>query len=418
MAKKAPSRFRSMQIISSKAHELWLKAKAVREQQKQHSPLTTDEEEIETGPDLVVGIELPSVIKATLAILGILFAAWFLFVIRDKIFIMVLALFLSIIIDSSVNFLERRARIPRSIAVILVYFIFVAIFAFLIASLIPIVAQQIRDLAQLMNHSADDFLANPQIKLPFVSSAFNDKISLSLHELLSNLAIKDRTSAMMQFGQNLSGAAQTSFTFAVQIAGSVVNFMLSATLILFLTFFIQMEKEKISDYFLIFFPRRYRHYIHEKSDEVYHKMSQWTQGQLLLCVAVGIMSFVALTILGMPYALTLALLTGFTEFIPYAGPLIAAVPAIMVAISQGGLFLAVVVAIIFYAIQFTEAHILVPLIMKHSVGLSPILIMFSMLVAVSFPNTIHPIVGIILAVPVTTIITIFIDDLRQMTRKK
>lgn len=417
MASKEPHSFKSIQILSTKAHELWSKARSAREEQQKKPPMTSRDIEEYKGPDATIAIELGSVVKATLAILGIYIAANVLFIIRDKLFILGLGFFLSIVIDSSVRFLERR-KIPRSMAVLIVYLIFISIALFLIASLVPIVAGQLQDLARLINHSADDFLANPQINLPFVPETFNAKLSNVSHEIFDTLQIKDRASALLQFGQNLSLAAQTSLAFAVQVAGSVVNFILSFILILFLAFFIQMEKEKISDYFLIFFPRRYRHYIHEKTDEVYVKMSQWAQGQLLLCLALFILSYVALTILQVPYALTLALLAGFMEFIPYAGPIIAAVPAILVGFTSGGFVLAIIVFIIYYVIQLTENHVLVPLIMKHTVGLSPILVIFSMLVAVSFPSTVHPIVGIIIAVPLTTIITLFIDDLRQMTRKK
>jgi hypothetical protein len=123
-------------------------------------------------------------------------------------------------------------------------------------------------------------------------------------------------------------------------------------------------------------------------------MSKWFQGQLLLCLSIAILTFIALEILGMPYAQTLALLAGFTEFIPYAGPLIGAVPAVFVAGTQAGLVWALVVTLVYYAIQLCENNLLVPLIMKHAVGLSPISIMFGMFVGVSFPDTIHPVVGL------------------------
>ena len=114
----------------------------------------------------------------------------------------------------------------------------------------------------------------------------------------------------------------------------------------------------------------------------------------------------------MPYALTLAVLAGFCEFIPAMGPLIAAVPSVFIALTQEGFIWALVVAGIYYVIQWCENNLLVPLIMKRAVGLSPIAILFGMLIGVSFPETIHPVLGIMLAIPTTTIIAIFLNDWR------
>ncbi|MBP9773787.1 MAG: AI-2E family transporter [Candidatus Peribacteraceae bacterium] len=417
MKKEPQPSFKSIQILGTKAHEIWTKARAAKQAQKKASNTAEGAEAEMPGADLTIAITLSSVVKATLAIFAIYLGAQFLFTIRDKIFILCLAFFLSIVIDSSVSFLERM-RIPRGFAVLLVYILFLSVLIFLVASLIPIVAYQVQDLARLINRSADDFLATPDVQIPLVSDAINAQLSSLMHNLLEGLQIKDRTDAMTQFGANLSLAAQNSFGFAVQLAGSVFNFIATSILILFLTFFIQMEKEKISNYFRIFFPRHYRRYVDAKAEAVYLKMSQWAQGQIILCFSIGLMAFIALKILGMPYALTLALLAGFTEIIPYAGPIIAAVPAVLIAGTQGGFVWAVITMGIYYAIQFCENHILVPLVMKHAVGLSPIVVMFGMLVAVSFPSTIHPILGVILAVPVTTIVAIFIDDLRHISRKK
>jgi predicted PurR-regulated permease PerM len=223
---------------------------------------------------------------------------------------------------------------------------------------------------------------------------------------------------MFQFGQNLSGVAQSSIGFAVQVAGSVFNFIVTMILILFLAFFIQLEREKIVDFVRALLPRDFRGYFDTKAEAIYHKMAQWFQGQLLLCLTIGVLTFIALEILRMPYAQTLALLAAFTEFIPYAGPIIGAIPAVFIALTQSGLVWALVVAGVYYAIQICENNVLVPLIMKHAVGLSPIAIMFGMLVGVSFPDTIHPILGIILAVPTTAVITIFVQDFYLFRKKK
>jgi predicted PurR-regulated permease PerM len=342
---------------------------------------------------------------------------WLLFLIRDKLLIFVLSCFIAIVIDSGVRRMERFG-VPRSVAVLLIYVIFLGIAFFLVASLIPIVATQLQDIAGYINQSADSFLHDPHVSLPLFSSNMNERLTMLLRDGLQAMGIRDRASALFQFGQNLSLFAQSSVAFAVQIAGSVVNFVLNFILILALAFFIQLEREKIAEFIRAILPREYRGYYDQKVDAVYQKMTRWFQGQLILCIAIGVLVYIALIILGMPYALTLALLAGFTEFIPYAGPLIGALPALFIALSQNGFVWMLVIAITYYVIQLCENNLLVPLIMKHAVGLSPIAIIFGMLVGVSFPDTMHPVVGIILAVPATAIITIFVQDFYLLRKKK
>ena len=163
-------------------------------------------------------------------------------------------------------------------------------------------------------------------------------------------------------------------------------------------------------------PERYRTYLHSKSEAMHTKIGQWARGELLLMLSIATLTFIALIILGMPYALTLAVLAGFCEFIPAVGPLIAAIPAVMIALSDKGLVYALVVAGVYYIIQWCENNLLVPLIMRRAVGLSPVAILFAMMVGISFPNTIHPLVGVMLAIPITTILALFLEDWQKIHR--
>jgi predicted PurR-regulated permease PerM len=417
--KKSPSDgFTSMQILSAKAQSLWAKAKTRMDvSRKNNFSKTALPPEQKSRTIVRVDIGSVTVAKATVAILLVCLLAAVLFTIRDKILILFLAMFLALVMDAHVRRLERF-KIPRGFAVLFLYLIFLSVAVFLIASLIPIVATQIQDLARFINHSADSFLENPHVQISFLSDGLNERLTELTQQSLQSMGIKDRASALFQFGQNLSAVAQSSIGFTVQIAGSVVNFIINLILILFLAFFIQLEREKIGDFVRALLPREYRGYYDAKFEAIYQKVSQWFHGQLILCLSIGTIVFIALEILGMPYAQTLALLAAFTEFIPYAGPLIGALPAILIALTQSGIVWAIVVAIIYYVIQLCENNILVPLIMKHAVGLSPIAIMFGMLVGVSFPNTLHPILGIILAVPTTAVITIFVQDYYMLRRRK
>lgn len=422
MAKQKPKpndAFTSIQILSSKAQSLWSKARQKMDAKDQAGQMRSSTAAM-PKPKESVRVDIPAmtVIRAAFMLLSVIAGVWILFMIRNTLLIFALAAFLSIVIDSSVRRMERW-RIPRGVAVVIMYLIFISISLFLVASLIPIVANQLQDLAAFMNRSLNAFINDPEVSLRFLSPAMNEKLTEISREAVANLGLQNQTRALFQFGQNLSVAAQTSLSYAIQLTGSLFNFLVSLVLILFLTFFMQMEREKISATARGLLPLRYRGYYDDKSAVIHQKMSQWFQGQLILCLTIGVLTFIALNILGLgQYALTLALLAGFVEFIPYAGPLIAAVPAILIAVTQYGLVWALITAVVYYIIQACENNLLVPLIMKHAVGLSPMLVIFGMMVGVSFPDTIHPILGIILAVPTTTIIAIFMEDLLAMRRTK
>ncbi len=411
--------FTSMKILSAKAQSIWAKAKTRMQSSEAKGKFTKTSLPPEQKTRTIVFVDIAgwTVAKATIAILLVCILAWTLFILRDKLLILFLSFFLALVMDAHVRRLER-VKIPRGIAVVLLYLLFLGVAVFLVASLIPIVAEQIQDLARFINHSADSFLADPNVHFNFLSDAFNERLTEITQQSLQSMGIKDRASALFQFGQNLSAVAQSSIGFTVQIAGSVFNFIVNLILILFLAFFIQLEREKICDFVRVLLPRNYRSYYDAKAEAIHQKVAQWFHGQLLLCLSVGILVFIALEILGMPYAQTLALLAAFTEFIPYAGPLIGALPAIFISLTQSGFIWALVVMGVYYVIQLCENNLLVPLIMKHAVGLSPISIMFGMLVGISFPDTLHPILGIILAVPTTAVITIFVQDYYALRRRR
>lgn len=410
------SSFRSIQILGERAQSFLHKA---RERMKKKNG-ASERHAMPSGdgdPGLLVSISTSSVARATLAILAIGVAALLIFFLRDKLIILFLAFFVAIVMDPTVRYLEGWG-VPRGLAVVLVYLLFLSLAVFLIASLIPIVAVQIQNLARLLVRSVNTFLENPTIAIPFLSQSFNADLTNVAKNAIEQLEIEDKASSLFQIGEQLS-ATTWIVSFAGRVAGGVVNFVVSLILVLVLAFFIQLEKEKISEYFRLLFPRSFRSYLDTKTEAIHHKMGQWAQGQLILCVVVGTLVFVALYILDMrEYAVTLGLLAGFTEFIPAAGPIIAAVPAILIALTEKGLLWGVVIAGVYYAIQWCENNLLVPLIMKRAVGLSPIAILFAMMVGISFPDTIHPIIGIIISVPVTTIITLFIRDWQEARRRE
>lgn len=416
--KKKHDGFVSLRILGKKAQDLIRVAKKrvdkEREQDDKRAAADIPVEEPQE-PTVRMSFSTGSVAQATLVILGIIVGAWMMFILRDKLIMLLLAFFVASIIDPSVAALEHR-KVPRSLAILFHYFIAVFLFIFLLVSLIPILAQQLEEIATLISAQVNAFINNPTIALPLVSPEMNQNLTDFVRGILENLSINEFTDALKSLSESLGSISVGSFKFIADIGLTVVGFLVRLIIVFVLAFFIQMEKEQIRMWFRSFFPARMRRYLDTKTDAVHVKMGKWARGQLILSLCIGLLVLIALLILGIPYAVTLAVLAAFTEFIPYIGPFIAAVPAILIALTQGGIVWALVVAVIYYVIQWCENNLLVPLIMKRAVGLSPIAIIFAMLVGVSFPTVIHPILGILLAIPVTTISVLFLEDWREMRK--
>ncbi len=415
-SKKQSSAFQSFRVIGKKAQELINKARAQREKRM------TEEEDIDLLPPpqqdaVVVKFSITNVVQAALAIVGIIAGVWLLIRLTDILIILLLSFFVAAIIDPGVRKLESW-KIPRGVAILIHYFGAIFIFLLLVVSLIPIMGQQLHDLLNIITLKITSFILQPEVHLPLVSEGVNARLTDMAKELLKGSSPNELLLTVQNLSSNLTAIAQTLARFAQSVAGSVLSFFVQSIVVLVLAFFIQIERESIRHWVRGFLPYHIRGYLDDKSDAIHYKIAQWVQGQVMLCISIAALTFVALSILRMDFALTLAALAGFTEFIPYIGPLIGAVPAVIIALTQHGLGWALVVALVFYIIQWCENNLLVPLIMKRAVGLSPVVIIVAMLVGVSFSDYIHPILGILLSVPAATIVTLFVEDWRHHRQSK
>ena len=126
--------------------------------------------------------------------------------------------------------------------------------------------------------------------------------------------------------------------------------------------------------------------------------------------AVGFLTFVGLRILGVKYALTLAVIAGILEIVPVIGPIISSIPAIIIGFTQSP-FLGLLVLILYAVIQQSENHIIVPKVMQKTTGLSPVVIVISFLIGAKLLG----LLGILLAVPIAVILSVFVDEFISKT---
>jgi len=344
-----------------------------------------------------IDVSIASVVKATLAVMGLAALAWFLGEISAIIILFFISAFLAIAIDPLVDRLQSF-RIPRAISTLGIYIVFIGLLGMVISSFVPILTTEIPVLVTQVLSWINQYFG-------IDTSLFQEQVNALqtyLGDIQANLN-RENISAGLDILGTIGGNALAVFK---SVAGGVFAF----GLVLVVTFFMVIEEEGIKSFIMALVPRRYHRYVIEKSNAVENKFGSWFRGQLVLMLAMGVITFIALKILGVNYALSLATLAAFAELIPYVGPMIALIPALIIGASQGGIFFAAIILAVYLALQQLEGNVLVPLIMEKAVGLSPVVIMFAMLVGASFPEFINPIVGIILSVPVATAISVFVHD--------
>jgi predicted PurR-regulated permease PerM len=143
----------------------------------------------------------------------------------------------------------------------------------------------------------------------------------------------------------------------------------------------------------------------EPTKKIAGKLGAWLRSQLLLMIIVGVFTGIGLVIIGVPYALTLAVWSGLTEGIPIIGPWLGAIAGVSVGLSQSPLtgFLALIVYLV---VQQTESNLLVPKIMSRAVGVNPVVVILAVLIG----GKLYGILGIMLGVPFAAVLSVVVED--------
>jgi predicted PurR-regulated permease PerM len=202
-------------------------------------------------------------------------------------------------------------------------------------------------------------------------------------------------------------AAPPSPTTVVRVGTAVAEAALFLFTMLAVVFFWLVEHARLQRYTLAFLPAERRGGTRDAWNEIETRLGLWIRGQLMLMGAMGIATGTAYTILGLPGALLLGLIAALTEAIPIVGPLLGAIPAILVAATVSP-ELALVVALIYVVLQLVEGNVLLPLVMRNTIGISPLLVLFSLLVGAEVGG----LLGAFLAVPIAASIEIVLSRLQ------
>lgn len=320
--------------------------------------------------------------------------AFFLFFVRDIILVVFVSLILASAFDPWVDWMQKH-KIPRSFGILIIYLCVLFVLAGTIYLIIPPIATEIKGLSddfpvywERISGSIDSFRSYSD------SQGWTSKIQESLKGIQSNV-------------EAIEAAAGGVFSTVFAFFGGILSFFIIAVL----TFYLTVEEHAMKKVLRSMVPVKYQPYITHLTNRIQQKIGMWLRGQLVLSLIIFLLSWFGLTILGVKYALVLALFAGVMELVPYLGPFLGAIPAIFIAFTQSPT-LALGVLIVFFIIQLLENHLIVPKVMQKAVGLNPIITIIAMMVGFKIAG----ILGIILAVPVATALSVVLNDLVEMKK--
>lgn len=319
----------------------------------------------------VISIKTSTILK----VIGILVGLYILFLLREILFALFVSVLLASVIDPLATHFEKK-RIPRVWAALLVYIALFGTIGLAVSILVPVI---IRDVPQ---------------------------VSLQIQQYLQNLSFHNN----LPFLQNLSSGVlftedriESIFNQVGQIFGGIFSFIL----VLIFTFYLVIQKDPIQTIVHSVVPGAHLARVLSTIQKVRDTLGAWFRGQLILGIISGTVVFVGLSLFGVKYAAISGLLSALLEFIPYLGPVSAALPALLFAFIQGGPGLFFLVLIFYVVVQQIQNNFIVPKVMQKAIGLNPILSIVAVLVGAQFGG----ILGALIALPAATALKTILEDI-------
>lgn len=332
--------------------------------------------------------------NSILKLLFILAGLYVLYLIRNIVFIFIIIFVLDAAFSPVVDSLEKQ-KIPRLAGTIIVYLFMLAIlvaFSFLI---FPPLAAQVTNIA---NNAPD--IINSLMPL------YNKIVDFSYHQTnIINL--------IQQSLQSLSSQVGNLGTNFVSATLGVFSGIVSVLVIAILLFYLLLEKNSFAKSVVYFLPKSKQNYYLRVANKISLKWGDWFRGQILISIVMGIVVGIGLKIIGVPYALTLGVIAAFTEFIPVLGPILGAIPAVIIALTVNP-WIGLIVLIFYIVVQQLENYILVPKIMQKTVGLSPVVIILAILIG----GQLFGLLGVLLAIPIAAGLMVIFTEWKEENQKK
>jgi predicted PurR-regulated permease PerM len=343
----------------------------------------------------VVTFRPKTVLSVAGMLLGVAIALWVVWVSRRVLIWALVSLFLALALNPAVEAVQRRGVHRRGLAVSIVYLVVVLVIAGLGALFIPQLVQQVNDFVRALPGYVRDLTAG-RGPLGFLETKYH---------------VVDRVTEAVE--GNGSGRIAGGASAALDVARSVVTFVVAVVTITFMTFFMLLEGPAWIERLLGLMPEPSRARWEAVGRDIYRTVGGYVTGSLLISFIAGVTTTVVLLALGVPFALALGLLVAILDLIPLAGATLAAVIVTLVAFTDSPTT-AIVVLAFFIVYQQLENHLLQPLVYGRTVQLSPLAILIAVLVGAEVAG----VVGALCAIPVAGTIQILIVDWQRERRER
>jgi len=319
-------------------------------------------------------VKLEISIWSVIKLLLILAAFYLVFLIKDIIALFAVVLILVTAFNPIVSRWEKKVgRVPAVLILVLIAIILITAFVYIVVP--PLVSQTKQLLSTLP--SLIDSVAIVRHYVP------------SINEGLSTIA------------KGLGNITSNIYAITAGVFGGVFTFFMA----IILTVYLLLDKAALSKTAYSFIPEDKRLPVAQIVKKITAKIGDWFRGELILMGSIGILSYVGLLVIGVPFALTLALIAGLLEIVPTIGPVIAAILAIIVAFLDQP-YKALLVLVFYIILQQLENNILVPKIMQKVIGISPVIIILAILIGAKL----FGIIGAVLAVPLVGTLVVLIQE--------
>ncbi|HUY62717.1 MAG TPA: AI-2E family transporter [Candidatus Paceibacterota bacterium] len=337
----------------------------------------------------------PGTIFAALLIIA---GAYIFIILRDLALLVLTAIVIASAIEPGVAFFIRH-RIPRFIAALLVYVLVIgSVFALVYFFFPPIIS----DAANFIS-TAPQYLDT--LNIPSITGITNAT------QIFANG--QQQTQSILNTLLSLQSAFTSTSGSVVQLVAAFFGGIFSLVLVVVLSFYFALQETGVDDFLRLVMPAANEEYAVDLWKRSQKKIGLWMQGQILLSVIVGILIYLGLLIIGLPYALLLAVFTALAEIIPIFGSLMAGTLAVVVGFSQGGLALALIVVGLYVVVNQFESNLIYPLIVKKVVGVPPLLV----IVALIAGYTLAGFLGVLLSVPFAAVLLEFLSDFDKRKRR-
>ena len=313
----------------------------------------------------------------------------------------IIAAVLYYLINPLIDWLEHRWHLHRVLSITLIFIVIVALLAWGVATIIPIIQSQTTSLIKQW----PSYWANIQKQ---TMSWFNDPSFKSLQKQLDDI----NTDMLSNLSGKVNKMLTSTVTHIGTAVGVVTNIVIAIVTMPFILFFMLKDGHRLKGYLVKFFPVRIRETTSQVLEEINGQVSQYIRGQLTVAFWVAVMFTIGYWIVGMKYGLTLGILAGLLNLIPYLGSFLALVPSVVIAAFISPILL-IKVLLVFAVEQTLEGRVVSPLVLGSKMSMYPVTTIIVLLAS----GKLFGLVGVIVGIPVYAIIKILVTHLFEWFKK-